>query len=263
MNHNKPIERDGQSATHIFDNRSLAVDYRNLSSLLTKGMRILDVGCGTGAISKDIAQIVGPTGRVIGIDNTEKFIASGRQSYGAVNNLELLHQDFFAYHSDIQFDLIVSARVLQWLSNPVDALVKMREMLSPTGQVSILDYNHADLEWTPDPPKSMQEFYDIFLKWRADAGMHNRIAEELSGMMEEAGFHSIEVLNSDEYYDRSRKDFLFKVGIWSKVASSTQMVEEGYLDDELRLQAIEEYTAWVQSEAVSMTMKLNEVRGRK
>lgn len=263
MDHNKHIERDGQSATHIFDNRSLAVDYRTLRPLLREGMTVLDVGCGTGAISKDIANIVGPSGRVIGIDNTDRFIASGQQSYAAVNNLELIHSDLFDYHAPVEFDLIVSARVLQWLASPVAALEKMKEMLHAHGQVSILDYNHEDLEWNPSPPQSMKEFYATFLKWRADAGMRNRIAEELADMMATAGFHSIEVNNSNEYYDRSRKNFLFKVGIWSKVASSRQMVEEGYLDDALRLQAIEEYNDWVESEAISMTMKLNEVRGKK
>jgi hypothetical protein len=40
------------------------------------------------------------------------------------------------------------------------------------------------------------------------------------------------------------------------------MVEEGYLENDLRLKAIEEYNHWVETDAISMTMKLNEVRGR-
>ncbi len=80
--------------------------------------------------------------------------------------------------------------------------------------------------------------------------------------MQKFGFHSIEVINSNEYYDRTREGFKSKVGIWSKVAGSMQMVEEGYLDDDLRLRAIEEYNSWVDNEAISMTMKLNEIRGK-
>ena len=72
----------------------------------------------------------------------------------------------------------------------------------------------------------------------------------------------IEKINSDEHYEKHRKDFKSKVGIWSKVAGLTQMVEEGYLKDDLRLKAIEEYDEWVESKAISMTMKLNEVRGK-
>lgn len=262
MKGNKHIERDGPDAARIFDNRSLEVDYRTLKPILKTGMVVLDVGCGTGAISKDIAMIVGDSGKVIGIDNTKKFIDSGKQSYKHFHNLELIHFDLFEFESKEKFDLIVSARVLQWLNNPKEALLKMKSLLKSNGQLSILDYNHERLEWDPKPPPSMELFYKTFLRWRTDAGMNNAIADELPVMMEETGFHSIEVINSDEYYNRAREDFKFKAGIWSKVASSMQMVEEGYLDNDLRLKTIEEYDAWVDNEAISMTMKLNEIRGK-
>lgn len=72
----------------------------------------------------------------------------------------------------------------------------------------------------------------------------------------------IEKINSDEHYERNRDDFNSKVGIWSEVAGSVQMVKEGYLNDDLRLKAIEEYNEWLENKAISMTMKLNEVRGK-
>ena len=262
-NNNKHIERDGQEAVKIFDNRSLIIDYRTLKPLLKKGISVLDVGCGTGSISKDIANIVGPTGSVIGIDATKKFIESGKETYKTISNLELLSIDLFDYTPEHKFDLIVSARTLQWLSNPRKALEKMRTLLKDKGEISILDYNHTNLEWNPEPPQSMQEFYNTFLKWRKEAGMNNGIADDLSNLMESVGFRSIEVINSDEHYTKNREDFKVKMGIWSKVAGSKQMVDEGYLNNNLRLKAIKEYNDWIEKEAISMTMKLNEVRGKK
>ncbi|CAN1549243.1 SmtA SAM-dependent methyltransferases [Flavobacteriaceae bacterium] len=261
MKENKHIQRDDQ-ATKIFDDRSLTNDYKNLTSILKPGMKVLDVGCGTGSISKDIANIVGVNGKVTGIDNTEIFILSGKESYQNVLNLELIHVDLFDFNAEEKFDLIVSARVLQWLSNPKEALLKMKSLLKPNGQISILDYDHTNLDWNPSPPESMQAFYNTFLKWRQDAGMNNKIAEDLPHLLEEAGFHSIEKINSDELYNEERQDYKSKIGIWSKVAGSLQMVEEGYLDNDLRLKAIEEYNHWIETEAISMTMKLNEVRGK-
>jgi len=126
MKMNKHIERDGQEATKIFDNRSLEVDYRTLMPFLKRGMLVLDVGCGTGAISKDIATIIGSSGSVVGIDSTERFILNGMDRYREVENLELLHINLFDYKPNLKFDLIVSARTLQWLSNPKEALLKMR-----------------------------------------------------------------------------------------------------------------------------------------
>ena len=258
---NKHIKREGKSATQIFYNRSLKKDYRTLEPILRTGMKVLDVGCATGAISNDIAKIVGDTGKVIGIDNTKKFIESGKETYGDVPNLHLIHIDLFTYEPEEKFDLITTARTLQWLINPKEALTKLKSLLKPHGIMSVLDYNHNKLEWSPDPPESMKQFYSTFLRWRSDAGMNNDIADDLPGLMKEIGMSDIEKINSDEYYDRQRSDFKAKVGIWSKVAESRQMVEEGYLDDNLRLRAISEYDAWVDHEAKSMTMKLNEVRG--
>lgn len=259
---NKHIERDGQQATKIFDNRSLQKDYATLIPLLRTGMRVLDVGCGTGAISKGISELVGHQGKVVGIDHTESFIRSGKESYREVTNLELIHADLFAFQPEEKFDLIVSARVLQWLSNPKDALLKLKSLLNPQGQISILDYDHTRLEWKPSPPKSMQHFYETFLRWRADAGMNNQIAQDLAGYLAEAGFNSIQVLQADEVYKKGEPGFVSKIGIWSKVAGSRQMVEEGYITDEERLQAIQEYNQWIETEADLMIMKLNEVRGR-
>ncbi len=263
MKGNKYIEREGKAATKIYDNRSLEKDFRTLKSVLKEGMIVLDVGCGTGAISKDVAKIVGDNGKVIGIDNTKKFIESGKESYKKINNLKLIHSDLFSFESEEKFDLIIAARVLQWLTHPKEALIKLKGLLKPNGQISILDYNHEKLEWHPSPPKSMKTFYDIFLKWRKDAGMNNKIAEDLSALMTEVGFHSVEVFNSNEYYERGDENFQSKVGIWSKVAGLNQIVEEGYIENEYRLQVIKEYDEWVKKEAISMTMKLNEVRGKK
>jgi len=258
---NKHIKRDSDTGTKIFDNRSLKADYSTLISVLRPGMRVLDVGCGTGAISKDIAAIVGPEGSVTGIDNTAHFIESGKETYKAVSNLELIHADVFDFKSPEKFDLVVSARVLQWLNNPVEALIRFKHFLKPGGQVSVLDYNHEHLSWNPWPPESMLQFYATFLRWRGDAGMNNHIAEDLPDYFIEAGLKNIQVFNSDEVYKKGEENFISRVGIWSKVAGSTQMVKEGYISNDDRLKAIEDYDNWVNNDAESMTMVLKQVRG--
>ena len=55
----------------ILDNRTLQKDYSTLITALKSGLRVLDVGCGTGAISKGIAEMVGTNGYVVGIDSSE------------------------------------------------------------------------------------------------------------------------------------------------------------------------------------------------
>jgi ubiquinone/menaquinone biosynthesis C-methylase UbiE len=259
---NKTIHRGSETSTKIFDNRTLKADYATLVPILKKGLRVLDVGCGTGAISKGIAEQVGKTGSVIAIDNTEAFINSGKETHKDVSNLELIHADLFEFQPKEKFDLVVAARVLQWLSNPKEALKKLASFLKPGGQISILDYNHNSLEWKPQPPESMRIFYKAFLKWRADAGMNNQIAEDLADYFAELGFHSIEVLQADEVYKRGDQNFLQKIRIWSKVAELKQIVEEGYISNDIRIRAIEEYNRWIESDAECMVMKLKEVRAK-
>jgi SAM-dependent methyltransferase len=256
---NKIIHRS-EGSTTIFDNRTLQSDYRTLVPVLRSGMHVLDVGCGTGAISKGIAEVVFP-GTVTGIDNTEKFIISGREAYAQQANLTLEHADLFSFKPNRTYNLIVAARVLQWLNNPLEALQVMKSLLAPGGIISVLDYDHEAIEWEPAPPPSMQRFYNAFLKWRADVGMNNHIALDLPGLFEQAGLNSIESHQANELTSHRQRDFKERTSIWQKVASSTQMVDEGYIDNEARLQAINDYQVWIDKEGRTMTLKLSETRG--
>ena len=91
--------------------------------------------------------------------------------------------------------------------------------------------------------------------------MNNHIAEDLSNYFAEAGLKNIHVFKADEVYTKGQDNFISRIGIWSKVAVSTQMVEEGYISNDDRLKAIEDYDNWVNNKAESMTMVLKEVRG--
>ncbi|MEX6689625.1 methyltransferase domain-containing protein [Danxiaibacter flavus] len=248
----------------VLDSRSLQNSYSTLLPILKKGMRVLDVGCGTGAISAGIAEVVGDEGHVAGIDSSDHLIAKGKADFADIKNLELIEANLFEYDPPGKFDLIVSARVLQWLNNPEQALEKFRTLLKPGGQISILDYNHTKLEWTPGPPASMRKFYQAFLDWRADAGMDNEIADHLPQLFEKLGFHSIETINADEIAEKGEESFADKLGLWSKVAElrGPQVVKSGFVSEEERLKAIDEYNAWIKEDAESMIVKLKDVRGK-
>ncbi len=57
-----------RSDPRVLSRPTLERDHRSLAKLLQPGMSVLDVGCGTGAIIAGIAQAVGPSGRVVGMD---------------------------------------------------------------------------------------------------------------------------------------------------------------------------------------------------
>jgi len=253
---NKVVHREDQQADLIFNQRSLQTDYRTLIPLLKKGLRILDIGCGTGAISNDIAKAVGATGYVVAIDNTESFVKQGKDLFKETSNLDLVHIDVLNYQpnpEDEKFDLIISSRTFQWISTIEQVLDKVKNWLKPGGLLSILDYDHTAIEWYPKIPDSMFEYYQTFLKWRADYGMNNSIGKDLPKLLAAHGFSGITSVNAEETYYADQPD---KLSIWSKVASSKQMVEDGFVVEELRINAIEDYNNWIKELAESMKMQL-------
>ncbi|PUZ26438.1 methyltransferase type 12 [Chitinophaga parva] len=264
----KPIATESaqmpKGTSSVLDARSLENSYASLLPLLHNGMRVLDVGCGTGAITAGIANAVGPDGTAVGIDSSAHLIAKGREDHAAIHNLQLAEADLFSYTPEQPFDLVVSARVLQWLSNPVAALEKFKSLLRPGGCISILDYNHTAIEWNAPPPQSMRDFYAAFLQWRADAGMDNAIGDHLAQLFLTLGLQNIRCIRANEVCKKGEDGFLAKAGLWTKVAElrGPQMVQDGYITEAARLQAITDYNAWLESDAAQwMAMKLNDVQG--
>ena len=80
--------------------------------------------------------------------------------------------------------------------------------------------------------------------------------------VKELGFHSIQSIDASEVYQKGNPNFLPKIGIWTKVAETRglQMQQDGYVTNDLRLQAIKEYNEWIKTDAKQMIMKLKDVR---
>ena len=70
-----------RGAHSVLSSRTLANSHRRLSEVLRRGMAVLDVGCGTGAITAGIAGVVGGAGRVVGVDADGSLIAEARRSH--------------------------------------------------------------------------------------------------------------------------------------------------------------------------------------
>lgn len=246
----------------VLDRRSLERGHEKLVPFLQPGRTVLDVGCGSGTITKGIAERVGPTGRVVGIDTSEELIIRARQHAEMPANFAFECTDLFDFSPSIKFDIVTAARTLQWLANPREALAKMKSLLKAGGLVHILDYNHEKIAWSPAPPASMKTFYEKFLTWRRDAGMHNQIADELDGWMTDLGLKNVTIQPAHELVSSHEPDFREAAGIWTKVAElrGPQMVREGYLTEHERWAAIHDYTEWLGS-AQSVKMYLLAVSG--
>lgn len=252
-----------QGANKVLDRRNIENSYSSLLELLHDGMTVLDVGCGSGAITADIAQKVGKNGRVIGIDYSEHLIELAKINYSSIENLSFEVANIHDYVSAEKFDLVIAARTLQWVSEPTSVVEKMLNLLKSGGKISINDYNHTKIVWNPSPPQSMLGFYEAFLRWRKEAGFDNEIADNLSGIYKAIGLSNIQIIPQHEISNRNDADFKATARIWSIVAETRgkQVVSDGYCSEELRLQATEEYDAWIANEAQSIILYLLAVEG--
>ncbi|HJY81554.1 MAG TPA: methyltransferase domain-containing protein [Candidatus Binatia bacterium] len=252
-----------EGASRVLNARSLTTAHRRLAQLLRPGLTVLDVGCGTGAITRGIAEAVAPNGRVVGVDLHASLIEEARRQHSDVPSLSFETADVYNLHFHSMFDIVTAARVLQWLAHPLAALRNLVTAAKPGGRVVILEYNHEKIVWQPEPPVSMQEFYAAFLRWRAEAGMDNTIADHLPEMFAQAGLTDIGTTPQHELTRRSDPDFATRIGIWAEVAASRgqQMVADSIVSEDLRAAAETDYRNWIGDSAESQLMYLVAVEG--
>ncbi|GAB2534816.1 methyltransferase domain-containing protein [Spirosoma aerophilum] len=247
----------------VLERRTVENANRNLLKYLRPGMSVLDVGCGSGAITRSIAHITGSTGWVLGIDPSESLINQANQQAGDTPGIAFQQGDVYSFDTAERFDLVTCARTLQWLAKPEAAIQNMKRFVKPGGHLAILDFNHEKISWTPEPPISMRTFYDAFLQWRQDAGFDNAIADHLEAMMHTVGFETVQVENQFELTHRNDPDFATASRLWAEVAElrGPQLVIAGYITDDQRKQAIADYDHWIAAVGESMTVYLLAVEG--
>ncbi|GAB3805314.1 methyltransferase domain-containing protein [Spirosoma humi] len=242
----------------VLERRTVENANRNLLTYLRPGLTVLDVGCGSGAITRSIAEKTGATGRVLGIDPSPSLIEQATQQSRTIPGLAFQQADVYSFDTVERFDLVTCARTLQWLAQPEAALLNMKRFVKPGGYLAILDFNHEKIAWTPEPPNAMKLFYDAFLRWRQDAGFDNAIADNLQELMYGIGFPTVQVTEQVERTQRSEPDFSVSSRLWAEVAElrGPQLVDAGYISESQRLQAITEYDHWIATVGESMTVYL-------
>ncbi|RFM36774.1 class I SAM-dependent methyltransferase [Chitinophaga silvisoli] len=240
-----------EGTASVLDTRTIENANANLLAVLKPGHSVLDVGCGSGTITKGIAKYAG---KVTGLDRSEALISLAKVNPGGVT---FIVGDIMDYNPNEKFDIITTARTLQWIAQPRDVINKMVSLLKPGGLLCVLDYNHEAIRWDPAPPQSMLDFYAAFLKWRADAGMDNAIADHVIDLVHVKAL-KMTVEQQDEYAERGMEGFDTHISLWKKVAETrgNQLVADGYITEAARLRAIEEYDVWAKEEARSMRLYL-------
>ena len=96
-----------------------------------KGATVLDLGCGTGYLTKVLSERVGPKGKVVAVDPDGERLKIARESYFA-SNIEYIQADDKTFPPG-QYDIIFSNIVIHWISDKEAALQQVYRNLCPGG----------------------------------------------------------------------------------------------------------------------------------
>ncbi|EST37263.1 hypothetical protein N566_13940 [Streptomycetaceae bacterium MP113-05] len=165
---------------------------------LHAGQRVLDVGCGPGTITADLAAAVGPQGRVTGIDPSADVLAQARTTAAEreLQNVEFAVGDVFALECpDDSFDVVHAHQVLQHVGDPVGALRAMRRVCRPGGVVAARDSDYSAMTWYPQVPW-LKEWLELYRRVARANGGEPDAGRRLHSWAREAGFEEMTVTAS-------------------------------------------------------------------
>jgi SAM-dependent methyltransferase len=106
----------------------------------TEGSRVLDIGCGFGDTTRQLATLIGPHGVALGVDAAPRFIeaARGEADAAGATNVRFEVADVQAAPFGDEFDYAFSRCGTMFFANPVAALRNVREALTPGGQLCMV-----------------------------------------------------------------------------------------------------------------------------
>ncbi len=135
---------------------------------LRPGMRVLDVGCGPGTITRDLGALVGSEGDVLGVDIDAGVIAQAASACDLSQVRFAVGDALRLDANDSVYDVVHAHQVLQHLADPVAALREMRRVTRPGGLVAVRDADYAAMTWYPSVP-ALDRWQEVY---RAAARAH-------------------------------------------------------------------------------------------
>lgn len=159
---------------------------------LRPGLDVLDVGCGPGTITADLAARVAP-GRVTAVDAAADVLEKARAvaDERGLTNVEFAVADVHALDfPDDSFDIVHAHQVLQHVGDPVQALREMRRVCRPGGVVAARDSDYGAFTWFPEHP-GLERWSDLYRRVARANGGEPDAGRRLFSWARAAGFAEV------------------------------------------------------------------------
>jgi SAM-dependent methyltransferase len=196
-----------------------------LDAGLRKGMKVADFGCGVGVVTRMLAEMVGPSGSVTGVDvNGQQLIeaAAWCKSQGVTNTAFVQTDACRTGLPRRSFDLVYCRFLLLHLPDPMGCLREMRDVLRPGGIIVVEDGDLASA--TSIPPTAMDAFADLFCRFAPTRGLDYSVARNLYHMVIDAGFGDVNVEIHQPAITQGENRFFLK---WSVEEAGPTFVDAG------------------------------------
>jgi ubiquinone/menaquinone biosynthesis C-methylase UbiE len=121
-----------------------------LNAGLKKDMSCIDIGCGSGSVTRLMADMVGETGHVVGVDIDDRYLQYCTRSINSRPNIEFIHDDICKSRlvdGKETFDIVYSRFTFHHLTDRSEAVRSMRRLTKKGGTIMIQDLDHAPGSW--------------------------------------------------------------------------------------------------------------------
>lgn len=184
--------------------------------------RVLDIGCGCGATSLQLAGLVGAGGHVHGVDFSQPELAraEARRKSGSHENVKFEHADAQTVSTETAwYDVVFSRFGVMFFEDPVAAFTNFRRALKPGGRIAFMCWRPAsDNEWVQIPLNAAKNH--IPLPEPPEPGAPGPFAfsddERVRGILEQAGFDGIGI-------EKHSENFIVKGSLDTAAEFFTQM----------------------------------------
>lgn len=158
------------------------------------GLRCLDVACGPGDVTFEMARLVGPAGSAVGIDMDEAKLAFAREDAAnlRLDNTSFESVDVTRWRPEPAYDLTYARFLLTHLSDPLAALTRMMAATRPGGVVVVEDIDYSGIVSYP-PSAAVERHVELYEAAVRGHGGDPRIGYRLPSLLTAAGLEAVGV----------------------------------------------------------------------